>query len=98
MNPGADPRIAELRAAIDASDDAILQAVERRIEAVRALHDHKQATGTPLADPGRETEIRNRLRAQAPELSEAAVAQLVTAVLQVTRQEVARLRGQDWSS
>jgi chorismate mutase len=98
MSAAADPAITALRAAIDDADDAILQAVERRIEAVRALHDHKQATGMPLADPGREQEIRDRLRTRAPDLEPEELDRLLTAVLQVTRSAVGRLRGQDWSS
>jgi chorismate mutase len=98
MSTGADPRIAELRAAIDAADDAILHAVERRIGAVRALHDHKQATGVPLADPGREQEIRARLQGAAEILNAREVDGLITSVLEATRSAVARLRGQDWSS
>jgi chorismate mutase len=94
----ADPTIAALRAAIDEADDAILQAVERRIEAVRALHDHKQATGVSLSDPGREQEIRERLQGAAGVLNAREVDGLITSVLEVTRSAVGRLRGQGWSS
>ena len=38
-----DPVVHELRAEIDAADRAVLDALNRRIAAVRRLHDHKEA-------------------------------------------------------
>ena len=43
--------------AIDAIDRALLAAVNRRLELVRQLHEHKVANGMPLRDPGREEAI-----------------------------------------
>ena len=50
----------ELRAAIDAADRAVLDALNRRIAAVRRLHDHKMANGYALSDPSREAAIVSR--------------------------------------
>jgi chorismate mutase len=95
----ADPTTAALRAEIDAADDTILHALEGRIEAVRALHEHKEAVGLALADPGREQEILDRLTAaRSGQLSESGVANLVAAILGLTRDEVTRLRGRRWGA
>ncbi len=95
----ADPTTAALRAEIDAADDTILHALEGRIKAVRALHEHKEAVGLALADPGREQEILDRLTtARSGQLSESGVANLVAAILSITRDEVTRLRGRRWGA
>ena len=54
---GDDPVVRELRAAIDAADRDVLAALNRRIDAVRRLHDHKAANGYSLSDPSREAAI-----------------------------------------
>ena len=46
--------LAEAREQIDAVDRGLLAGINRRIELVRALHEHKVANGLPLRDPGRE--------------------------------------------
>jgi chorismate mutase/prephenate dehydratase len=98
MADPTDPEVARQRAAIDAADLAILAALNRRIEAVRRLHDHKVARGYPLSDPGREAAIVAALRAanEGP-VADEAIPDVVAAVLALTRSEVARLRGQDWA-
>ncbi len=44
--------LAETREAIDAVDRQLLAAVNRRIELVRGLHEHKVANGDPAPRPG----------------------------------------------
>ena len=46
--------LAEAREQIDAVDRGLLAGINRRIELVRALHEHKRAHDWPLRDPGRE--------------------------------------------
>ena len=92
-----DPVVHELRAEIDAADRAVLDALNRRIAAVRRLHDHKVAHGYALSDPSREQAIVAALQAanDGP-MADEAVPDVVAAVLAVTLREVRRLRGQGW--
>jgi chorismate mutase len=92
-----DPVVRELRAEIDAADRAVLTALNRRIDAVRRLHDHKVANGYTLSDPSREQAIVAALQAENPgPMADEAVPEVVSAVLAVTLREVRRLRGQGW--
>ena len=92
-----DPVVHQLRAEIDAADRAVLAALNRRIAAVRRLHDHKEAHGYALSDPSREQAITHALQAanDGP-MADEAVPEVVAAVLAVTLREVRRLRGQGW--
>ena len=63
--------------------------MNRRLELVRALHEHKVANGIPLRDPGREEAMLASLRdANAGPLSGAGVAELFHYVLDLTRREI----------
>lgn len=94
---GDDPVVQELRAAIDAADRDVLAALNRRIDAVRRLHDHKAANGYTLSDPSREQAIVSSLRAtNTGPLADEAVPDVVAAILALTLAEVRRLRGQGW--
>jgi chorismate mutase/prephenate dehydratase len=81
--------ISDAREAIDAIDVSLLASVNRRVELVRALHEHKRATGIPLRDPGREDAMIAGLqsRNEGP-LSDEGVAELVQFVLGLTRKEL----------
>jgi chorismate mutase/prephenate dehydratase len=81
--------VTEAREAIDAIDRSLVTAVNRRLELVRNLHEHKRTTGMPLRDPGREEAMVASLqsRNEGP-LSEDGVAQLVAFVLGLTRKEL----------
>jgi chorismate mutase/prephenate dehydratase len=83
--------VAEAREAIDSVDRALLASVNRRIELVRQLHEHKRATGLALRDPGREEAIVAGLQGvnEGP-LSTEGVADLVRFVLDLTRRELQR--------
>jgi chorismate mutase/prephenate dehydratase len=94
---GDDPVVRELRAAIDAADRDVLAALNRRIEAVRRLHDHKAANGYSLSDPSREAAIVLSLqKANEGPMADESVPAVVSAVLSLTLGEVRRLRGQGW--
>jgi chorismate mutase/prephenate dehydratase len=94
---GDDPVVRELRAAIDAADRDVLAALNRRIAAVRRLHDHKTANGYSLSDPSREAAIVVSLQeANEGPMADESVPAVVSAVLSLTLGEVRRLRGQGW--
>ena len=85
----SDAAVVEAREAIDAVDRALLTSVNRRIELVRQLHEHKRANGMPLRDPGREEAIVASLQtANDGPLSARGVADLVRFVLDLTRREL----------
>jgi chorismate mutase/prephenate dehydratase len=81
--------IDEFREQIGAADRDLLAAVNRRLELVRELHDHKAAQGIPLRDPAREEELVHGLQAENPgPLSGDGVAALFRYVLELTRKEL----------
>ena len=84
-----DSTIEEAREAIDAIDRSLLVTVNRRIELVRQLHEHKRVNGLPLRDPGREEAIVASLQdVNEGPLSAEGVADLVRFVLDLTRREL----------
>ncbi len=85
----APPELTELREQIAVLDRELLDALNRRLELVAQVQDHKQATGTRLIDSKREAELLQQLAAanDGP-LSEGAVHALFTAVLDVMKQEL----------
>jgi chorismate mutase/prephenate dehydratase len=79
----------ELRQQINGVDRELLAAVNRRLEIVRRLHDHKQARGLPLRDPGRESSLLAALAAEnAGPLSAHGVKEFFEQVLELTRREL----------
>jgi chorismate mutase/prephenate dehydratase len=81
--------VTETRAGIDTIDRDLLAIVNRRLELVRSLHDHKIAHGIPLHDPGREEAMLALLEdANTGPLSTAGVASLLDFVLGLTRREL----------
>jgi chorismate mutase len=81
--------VAEYREQISAADRALLAAINRRLELVRALHEHKRAEGIPLRDPAREEQLVVELQAANPgPLSSAGVGELFRHVLDLTRKEI----------
>ncbi len=78
-----------LRDQIEEADRAVLEALNRRLELVRRVNEHKLAEGTPMIDAEREGELLQELSAANPgPLSERAVRSLFSAVLDVMKQEV----------
>lgn len=85
----ADPVVAELREQVTRVDRELLAALNRRLEVVRRLHDHKQVRGLPLRDPGREAALLADLAAiNTGPLSERGVAEFFGQVLELTRREL----------
>ena len=79
----------QLREEIGALDRTVLETLNRRLELVRRVTRHKQATGTPLIDAEREADLLRELaEANAGPLSERAVQGVFAAVLDVMKQEV----------
>jgi chorismate mutase / prephenate dehydratase len=81
--------LTDFRTRISETDRELLAAINRRIELVRALHDHKRAEGIPLIDPEREQQLVVELQAanQGP-LSSEGVAAFFRHVLDLTRKEI----------
>jgi chorismate mutase len=81
--------VTDAREAIDAIDRSLLTSVNRRLELVRKLHEHKRTTGMPMRDPAREEAMVARLQGENEgPLSEDGVAELVQFVLGLTRKEI----------
>ena len=84
-----DPILEARRAEIAALDLRILEAVNARIEAVRALKAHKEARGLPFHDPDQERRLLDRLCAGNPgPLPEAGLRELFGLVLSLTKRAV----------
>ena len=85
----SDVVLAEARIAIDAVDRELLGAVNRRLELVRSLHEHKVANGLPLRDAGREDAVITGLQSDNPgPLSDEGVDRLFRFVLDLIRTEI----------
>jgi 3-deoxy-7-phosphoheptulonate synthase / chorismate mutase len=88
--PMADATVRELRERISATDLALLEAANRRLELVAELKAYKESVGLPFVDRGREEEMLTDLQAANPgPLSAAGVEALFRAVLDVVKREVA---------
>ena len=80
--------LSDLRARISEIDREVLEALNRRLELVRKVREHKEETGQPLIDAAREAELLDELtRANGGPLGEPAVRSLFAAVLDVMKQE-----------
>jgi prephenate dehydrogenase len=87
----ADPRLDDLRDQIAALDRSVLEALNRRLELVRAVAEHKAETGAPAIDAKREAELLQELTTvnRGP-LSEQGVRTAFSALLDVMKQELRR--------
>ena len=84
-----DAVLSEARTAIDQADRELLALVNRRLELVRTLHEHKLAAGLPLRDPGREESmIAGLQQANEGPLSDEGVESLFRFVLDLIRPEI----------
>lgn len=84
-----DPAVRDLRAQIAANDLALLEAVNRRLELVRRLKEHKDAHGIEFVDQAQEDALVERLAAATPgPLSPEAVRELYRALLELTKREL----------
>jgi chorismate mutase len=84
-----DPVVRELRDQIAANDLALLEALNRRVELVRQLKEHKDVRGLEFVDPEQERRLLDRLTAanRGP-LSDEAVRKLYRMLLDLTKREV----------
>lgn len=80
----------DLRAAIDAIDDGLVEHLARRRAAVDALALHKRNAGLPAFDPGREDAVRARwtAAARARALPDEVALGVLEAILAVSRRRV----------
>jgi chorismate mutase/prephenate dehydratase len=84
-----DSAVTQAREAIDAIDRSLVTAMNRRLELVRTLHEHKRTSGIPLRDAAREqTMVASLQSSNDGPLSDQGVADLVDFVLGLTRKEL----------
>jgi chorismate mutase len=87
-----DPVLASYRERISAADDAVLAAVNHRLQLVAELHAHKRAHHLPLFDAAREENVVARAIARnGGPLSDDGVRQLYGLLLPLCTAEAARL-------
>ncbi len=88
-DPGSDPRVRELREEITSTDIEIVRAVNRRIDLVRRLKEHKAAMGYGFFDKGREEALLAELeRENGGPLSAEGLRELHAQLLDLTKREV----------
>ncbi|MEO8289421.1 MAG: chorismate mutase [Gaiellaceae bacterium] len=88
-DPGSDPLVGELREQISANDLEIVRAVNRRLELVRRLKDHKREHGYDFLDRGREEALVAELERQnAGPLSSAGLREFHATLLDLTKREL----------
>ena len=84
-----DSVVEDLRAEITELDRGLVASLNRRLEIVRRLHDHKLAHGIPLRDPGREESMIRLLAAEnGGPLSPDGLESFYRSVLDLTRREL----------
>ena len=90
-DPALDPVVRDLRGEISEIDRAIVAAVNIRLELVARLKRYKESQGLPFLDPERERQLVAELAgANAGPLSDEGLRDLVAALLELTKREVAR--------
>jgi chorismate mutase / prephenate dehydratase len=84
-----DPVVRDLREQIAGVDRDLLDAVNRRLELVRRLREHKAAHGFDFVDRAQEERVVDRLAAanRGP-LSEEGLRDLYRALLELTKREI----------
>jgi chorismate mutase len=84
----SDPVIRDLREQIAAADLTLLEAVNRRVELVRQLKEHKAARGIEFVDRAQEERLVEHLAgANRGPLSDGGLRELYRALLDLTRRE-----------
>ena len=87
--PAGDEVLRDLRERVSEIDRAILAAVNMRLELVGEIVRHKQATGRPLYDAGREEAMLGELlRANRGRLTDDGVAELQASLLYLTKRQL----------
>jgi chorismate mutase len=84
----SDPVIRDLREQIAAADLTLLEAVNRRVELVRQLKEHKAARGIEFVDRAQEERLVEHLAgANRGPLSDGGLRELYRALLDLTKRE-----------
>lgn len=84
-----DAEVDDAREEIDAVDRELLAMLNRRLELVKRLHQHKIANGIPIRDLDREESMLTRLQEANPgPFTAEAVAELFRHVIDLTRREI----------
>jgi chorismate mutase/prephenate dehydratase len=87
-DPSQDPVVHDFRERIAETDLELLAAVNRRVELVRQLKEHKAATGLDFVDRGQEERLIDRLAAANPgPLSEDGLRALYQSLLELVKRE-----------
>ncbi len=93
-DPDSDPVVRGLREQISEADRMILETVNRRIELVRELREHKTGQGWDFVDRGREERLLDALAdANTGPLSEPGLRVLFADLLTLTKRELDREAG-----
>jgi chorismate mutase len=86
-----DPVVASFRDEITALDVRLVSTINARIKAVKALADYKEQHGVAFLDPDREAWLVAYLkRVNAGPISDAGLDELLTFILALVKDEVAR--------
>jgi chorismate mutase len=84
-----DPVVRGLRDEIAANDLSLLEGINRRVELVRRLKEHKDAQGLEFVDQAQEERLLDRLAsANRGPLSDEAVRELYLKLLELTKREL----------
>jgi chorismate mutase len=91
MSDPTDPTVQRLRGEISDLDQAIVDAVNARLELVARLRRHKASLGIPFVDPERERQLLDELvSANRGPLSAEGLRELFCELLDLTKREVTR--------
>jgi chorismate mutase len=96
VNFSDDPVLRELREQISATDRAILDAVNARLELVARIKEYKESRGIGFLDPERERSMLRELAdGNSGPLSAEGLRELFAEILDLTKREVESSRGPD---
>ena len=88
-NYPSDETLAATRREINEIDQKLLELLNRRLDIVRTLHEHKVRAGLPLRDMAREESMVEQLvEANTGTLSPAGVRRFFTHLLDLIREEI----------
>jgi len=89
-DPITDTTLGDLRNLLEANDRALLDLVNRRLDLVQQIKQRKEELGVAFVDPEREAWLLDHLRgANNGPLSDEGLDELLTAVLDLTKRELA---------
>ena len=87
--PRTDPALAALRAQVAVVDDEVLELVNKRLELVTEIRQHKETSGIPFFDEGQEARLLGRLRElNGGPLSDDGVETLFRQILELVKREL----------